>query len=125
MASFEEALTKITVPASGDLSSNQYSAMVINSTGQAVLASGEGGDVVGVLQNKPDAANRAASIAVGGVTKALAAGTITRGSRVTIDATGKFVAVTSGDDWSFGVALDTGASGSIFPMLIQPLGQRI
>lgn len=122
---YEEKLETITVPAGSDLSTKQYYPMVLNSSKQLALATGEGGDVVGILQDKPDAAGRAGCLAIGGVSKAIAGGTITAGSRVTIDVNSKFVAAASGDDWSFGVAMGAATINTIFSVLIQPLGQRI
>lgn len=122
---YEEKLQTITVPAGSDLSTKQYYPMVVNSSKQLALATGEGGDAVGILQDAPAAAGRAGCLGIAGVSKAIAGGTITAGSRVTIDVNSKLVAVTSGDDWSFGVAMSAAAINTIFSVLIQPQGQRI
>ena len=78
--------------------------------------------MVGVLQDTPAAQYRAGSVGVSGITKIRCGGAITKGGRVTSDPNGCAIAVGSGSAWSAGVALDTGASGSIIPMLLQIVG---
>jgi hypothetical protein len=76
--------------------------------------------VVGVLQNKPAAAGRDATVAYAGVTKAVAGGSITAGARVTADANGAVVAAASAGDAVLGVALTGASSGDIISVLINP-----
>jgi len=119
--SFEESLKSISLPANADLSAKQYYAIeVANSSGEGRAAlAGDGEFIIGVLQNKP-IAGEAATVAISGVTKAAAGGTITAGNSVGVDANGKFVAAATGDR-RVGVALMSAVSGDIFPLLISQL----
>lgn len=120
----EEALQTITREASGDLSTKQYYAVKIDSNAQIAVA-GEGDKGIGILQDKPAAANRAGCVAIGGISKCVWGGSVTKGDRVVQNSTGKLVTVGSGDDWSLGVALSTGASDTIGTVLIQPTGPTV
>lgn len=87
----------VTLPAAADLSSSQFCAVNVNSSAQAALA-GAGDDAVGVLQNKPAAASRAADVMIGaGVTKVKAGAATTNGGAGTPDSSGRMVDATSGD----------------------------
>lgn len=123
---YEEALHCITREAGADLSASQYCGVKQNSSQQVVLPSAQVGEpMLGVLQNKPDAAGRAATVAIGGVTKLLLGGTVAAGERFTFDTDGKAIAVGSGDDFSFGQITEGGTSGTIGSGLIQPTGSVI
>ena len=121
--SFDESVKTISIPANTDLSTKQYFGIEIansSGVGQAALA-GNGEDVVGVLYNKPSAADRPATVAISGVVKASAGGTITAGDDVGLDAAGEFVSAATGDV-IVGVALASAVDGDIFPLLLQPRG---
>lgn len=111
----------LTLEAAGDLSSSQY-LFVKMSGAQCTVATGATDKCVGVLQNKPAAANRAATIVVSGVSKCVAAGAITAGTVVYIDATGK-VTGTAASNTPVGVTLTASASsGDLISVLLRPLG---
>lgn len=116
--SIEEQL--ITLEAGADLSAVQFHFVVIDSDAQ-ISAAGNGAAAVGVLQNKPAAAGRAASVAVGGVTRVECGGTIAAGADIGSDANGNAVAATTGDA-ILGVATEGGASGEVIAMIFQPRG---
>lgn len=133
----EANLETISVIAGADLSSSQYFAVKINSSGQAVLA-GAGEAAVGILQNKPES-GKVANIAVGGVSFMKAGGVVTPGANVAADSAGKAkvaVANTTTVDgnaqstvallgsYVLGTALNTSntADGDIFPVLITHRG---
>lgn len=80
--------------------------------------------VIGATVEASDA-NNAAAVALGGVVKVVAGGTITRGDRVASDANGAAVSITiaaSGTTLRYiaGVALQSGVSGDIIEVLLQP-----
>lgn len=110
----------VTLEAGQDLSSSQFYFVSIAADGQ-VDPTGDGASADGVLQNDPSAAGRAASVAIGGITKVACGGTVTRGGDVASDANGKAVDAVTGDV-IMGTALETGASGSVIAMLFQPRG---
>lgn len=118
--------------AGADLSTKQFLAVKLNSSGKAVVASA-GEFAVGVLQNKPASGQTASIATVGAITKAVAGGSITAGATVAVDAAGKFVDATeakvnTSDAGSstdaviasnvIGVALEGASSGDVFPLLI-------
>lgn len=122
--SYSENLQCFSRPAAADLSAKQYFAVKIDSSGNAAVA-GAGERACGVLQNDPDAAGKAATIAFAGVSKVQCGGDITIGNPVAVDSNGKAVAETTGDVWTIGIALETGASGKIISILLQPSGLMV
>lgn len=118
--SIDYAPTCITLEAGQDLSTKQWLFMVQDGTdGQVDPAGSAGIHSTGVLQNKPTAAGQAASIAIAGVTKVLAGGSINPGAKVKTDNTGKAVAA---DSTSFALGWHIGktaaASGDIIPVML-------
>jgi hypothetical protein len=80
--------------AAGDLSADQFKFMNIGASG-AARNTVNGGFVDGVLQNDPSAAGRAATVAVGGVSKVVAGAAVAAGAKVMSDATGRAVTAAS------------------------------
>lgn len=133
---YEERLQCTTKEAGADLSTKQYYAVKLNSTGQAILCTAVGENAFGVLQNKPAAATRPAEVAVSGVCRAIAGGVIQPGATVKVTAAGKFVdaaeATTdiSGDvdglAGSYVIGVHAGkaatADGDIFPLELRFMG---
>lgn len=117
--SFEEALSCISVPANTDLSTKQYYFVKLTNssgTGRAALA-GDGDHAIGVLQNKPDAANEVATVAFSGISKVVAGGTITAGQYVASDTNGAAVVAATGDI-VIGVAMLSADSADLVPVLL-------
>lgn len=92
--------------AAADLSEKQFYCVKIDSNGAIALA-GAGEAAVGVLQNKPVAAE-AAEVMVMGTTKAVAGAAISKGALVASDANGKLKAAVLGktDTSDAGAAAD-------------------
>lgn len=84
-----------------------------------VLAVAATDPVVGVLQNKP-AAGAQALVQWLGSTKCVAGGTITRGDKVTANASGQAITTTSSGNTVVGIALASAVSGDIFELLLTP-----
>lgn len=133
--SFEQKGPDISLVAGADLSTKQYFAVKVNSSGQAVLA-GAGEAAIGILQNNP-ASGQVATVRTAYTTKAAAGGTIAAGARVASDANGKMVVATAGRTNTsdagasadaligsnvIGTALEGGADGEIIAVLIQHAG---
>jgi len=120
----EEALKCLTYLANGDMSANQY-LWVAPGTGaptpQMVLAA-EASNAIGILQDKPAAAGRAGRVAIGGVSKAILGGTVTRGDKITCDSAGKTVTVGSADDYQLGIAQESGVANQVIAVLIDKRG---
>lgn len=117
---FENKLDCITLEAGQDLSAKQFFFVTVASDGQ-VDPTGDGGVAVGVLQNDPAAAGRAATIGINGVTKVSVGASITAGAAVASDSAGEATPAVSGDQ-ILGIALAAGDDGDIIPMLFQPRG---
>ena len=88
---------KVTLVARADLSSKQYTFVKLDSSGQAVAASGATDIPIGVLQNAPTSGQEAEVLVVGG-TKIVAGAAIGEGALVGTGATGKAVALVAGTD---------------------------
>lgn len=77
-----------------------------------------GENIVGAIQNKPQAgANANVEVAMphgGGTAKVISGGSISAGNELTTDGDGKAIATTTEDDYVFGVALEDADSGDIF-----------
>lgn len=77
-----------------------------------------GENIMGVIQNKPQAganANLEVAMPHGGATaKVLAGGSISAGAELTTDGNGEAIATTTEDDYVFGVALEDADDGDVF-----------
>jgi len=108
----------ITLEAGSDLSAHQFKFLTVAADGQCDL-SGDGDASVGVLQNKPAAAGRAALVAIGGIVKVECGAVVTRGGNVASGASGTAINAALADN-ILGTALDTGAAGRIIRMVFSP-----
>lgn len=119
---YEEGLQKVTVPAGSDLSTHQYKFVTVNSSGQLALT-GDGAEADGVLQDKPDAAGNAGTVAWGGVTKVKLGGTVTAGDDIASGANGVGVIAATGDVVN-GRAMASGVNNDIIPVLLKAAGHN-
>lgn len=119
----ENSVVTVTLEAGQDLSTKQYLFHAMATDGQIDPCGTQGIDSVGVLQNKPDAAGKAAEVAVAGIAKVIAGGVINPGALVMTDNTGKAVAATS-TNIALGrhVGTSAAASGDIIPVLLGSRG---
>lgn len=118
---YENSLQCVSFEAGQDLSAKQYYFVSLASDGQ-IDPTGDGASAVGVLQNAPASAGDAASVAIGGITKVVAGGTIAAGGAVASSATGTAVAATTAGDVILGTAVTGGASGETISIVFQPRG---
>jgi hypothetical protein len=88
---------KVSLVAGADLSTKQYTFVKLDSSGQAVAASGATDIPIGVLQNAPTSGQEAEVLIVGG-TKIVAGAAIGEGALVGTSAAGKAVALVAGTD---------------------------
>ena len=110
-----------TVPASADLSTKQFFPIVIDSSGEAVVA---GADVFvdGILQNKPSAQGVEASIASPGSISKVEIGTGGATVGVYAKAVADGAADASATDIIIGMFLVGGAAGAIGTILLVNMG---
>lgn len=114
----ENQKVAITLPAAADLSSYQGCFVTVDSSSNAALASTGGQMAIGVLDNKPDALGRAATVVVGGVVQCLAGATVAAGAKIMTEVTTcRGITATSGNH-VLGIALTGAADGEFFSLLL-------
>lgn len=115
----DASVVSITLQAGSNLSAaaNLYKFVKLSSDGQIDVVSSAGGDAVGVLYNDPNAAGKAAQVAVAGVVKIQAGATIDEGVKIQSADDGQADVAASGDH-VLGVALTAGDAGDIISMLL-------
>jgi hypothetical protein len=121
---YSESTTIITLPAAADLSARQYHFVIVDGNGQAALSAADQ-NAIGILQNKPDAQGRAASVLISGASKLVCgAGTACRaGFNIGTDANGRGVEKTSASDPTLGIVLETATNaGEIATVVFSPNG---
>lgn len=88
----------ITAKAAADLSAQRYHFVRWSAADTVNMSSHSAAeDYAGILQNKPSAANRHASVSVEGVSKIYAGGSVTANDFVTTNGSGRATAAASGD----------------------------
>lgn len=115
----QNSIRSLSIPASGDLSASQFCFVQLSTSGQIQLPSAAGGDAIGVLQDKPNAAGIAGEVAMlnGSLkVKVISAGTITAGDKVQSDTAGKALTAASGDH-VLGTALISAVAGDLIEIL--------
>jgi hypothetical protein len=118
---------KYTVPglqAGADLSAKQFYFVKNHTTAKQVVVAGDGEAAIGVLQDKPDAAGKSATVAVAPSTsKVVAGGAISAGAKVASDAAGKAATAASGE-YVQGFALDAStADGDLITVQLAQIGR--
>lgn len=93
---FEQPGVVVTLEAGADLSTKQYHFIKVTGaqTCNAITATTD--KPVGVLQNKPAAVGRAATVNVDGITKMIAGGAVPAGSPISFNAAGQAIVATTG-----------------------------
>jgi hypothetical protein len=127
MATYDESIRNITLDAHDDLGDytgvpglpgsaspnkgHQYCFVKVSGAHQCNLATGAANEIViGVLQNKPQMAGAAATVAIRGVSLVEAGGTITAGAAIKVAADAALVV---------GVAVGGAAAGQLVPVLLK------
>ena len=110
----------ITLIAGADLSAKQFHIVYLNAARTVTFATAATQAIIGVLQNKPDAAGKAAVVRVLGISKVKTGGIIAFGAHVTATADGTGISTTTEGDVSVGRALDAAASGDVISVLLVP-----
>jgi len=117
---YKNSQVSVTLEAGADLSANQFHFVTMDSDGQLSVST-DGAASVGVLLNDPSAAGRAAEVAIGGLTRVEAGGTVTAGDAVASGGTGEAITAASGDV-ILGTAVTGGADGEVISIIFQPRG---
>lgn len=115
---YEESVKAVSLLANASFeTTGQFRFGVINSSGKVALAS-SAGRVDGVILGNP-AADVAVQFGIGGIMMVEYGGSITAGAQVQSGSSGVAVA---GTTYVAGIALETGVSGDIRPVLFMPIG---
>ncbi|KKL13385.1 hypothetical protein LCGC14_2526300 [marine sediment metagenome] len=111
--------------AAGNLSTKQYYCVVKNTTDrQYAVATADGEVIDGILQNKPNAANVPANIAMAGVSRVVADETLTAGNLWGTSADGQAKIIESSNtgadvgDFVMGRVIEGAASGALATVTI-------
>ena len=86
----EQSLHTISLEADANLAASQYRAVVLSGDGQAALA-GASVNILGILQDDPAAAGRAATIGIHGISIVEAGAAFAVGANLSTDADGQLV----------------------------------
>lgn len=116
----EERLEQVTVEAGADLtaSANLFKCVKLDTNGRAVVCSAITDITYGILQDLAPI-NKAVPVAVGGIVKAKAGGTIAAGAPVATKADGTLQTAAT-TQYVIGVARWGGVSGDIISVQLQP-----
>ena len=109
----------VSFPAAGDLSAGQFRLVVVEDDGQVNFGAGSGSIGLGVLQNKPAAANRAAVVRVAGITKVVGQDALNERDLITSNANGFADATTTAGAAVWGqMVTATGGSAQVGEALL-------
>lgn len=127
----------VTIAAAAVFASSQFCFVKVNASGLAAIA-GAGENAFGILQNDPDAASKACTVRIFGISKVLVGSAgVTVGDDVASDTVGRAKTAVKGKtdtsntgaaadallgSYVLGVAMETGVSGDIIKMLYHPKG---
>ena len=118
---YESITAPRSIKATATFASKQFTFVTIDSNGTLATPSA-GGYAVGVIQDKPLAADPGSVCRPGDITKVQAGGSFNPGDSVMSDSSGKAVVATSGS-YMLGVALAAGADGYDTTIIFQPKGK--
>lgn len=118
--STENKIQTVSMLAAADLSTKQYCHVLV-SADRTVNVAGNGVECMGILQDKPAAAARACSVAVGGISKVLFGGTVNANQYISSDVNGAAVVPATGERIT-GLCIKGGAAGVVGEALIGSFG---
>ena len=111
--------TMASYPALADLSTRQYTFVTQDTNGR--VGDGSAGDAcVGILQNKPTAIDRSATVQIDGISKLRVAGTTSQGDRLKMDNDGLGVVTTTATDKVGAIAEEDGGADDIIAVRVVP-----
>jgi len=115
-------LVTITLPAAGDLSSNQFRGVMIDDAGRIAVQSGTTTPFIGILMNKPAAIDRGAEVAIrGSIVKMEAGAAINERDAISGVAGGRGSATTDNNEYIVGRAVTpAAASADLFEIEVAP-----
>jgi hypothetical protein len=126
MGAYEKNLVIATVPAAGNLSTQQFHWVKLDADGKAAAIAADTDIPFGILQNNPNATDKAAEVAVGGISICIAGGNLDEGMGVGPKADGHSEDHTTVANKYIGGRAVTAATGdgTQFSVLIAPVAIR-
>lgn len=126
MGAYEKNLEIVTFPAAENLSTQQFNWVKQDSDGKIAAIDADTDIPVGILQNNPDAEDKAADVATGGISISIAGGVINVGMGVGPKANGRSEDHTTVANKYIGGRAVTAATGDCtqFSVLIAPVAIR-
>jgi hypothetical protein len=119
MATDYEFGNDISLLAAADLSDYQYHIVMLSAPRTVSYSTADADAAIGILQDKPEAANRACKVRTTGVSKLkIGSGGITDGAKIASDATGKGVAASANERY-LAIALEDGDENDIISVLLE------
>jgi len=117
--SFDQSVNCLSLEAGSDLSAAQHLFVDVATDKQVDVVATKGAKAVGVLQDKPAAAGRIGSVAIGGITKVKAGAAFNAGAELISTAAGKAIVTDAVNQYIMGTALEAAtADGDIVAMII-------
>lgn len=114
----EEGLVTVSFPAGADLSADQFKLVTVNSSGQVILTAGITDVPIGILQNNPAAAGRAATVGVFGKSKYVSQGATIAGEVLGAGTTDGALDQVASTVYPAGVCVAGAADGAIGTMMV-------
>lgn len=108
-----------------DLSSAKWKFVTLETDGKVDVADADAEAILGVAMTNPDAVDKAVTVALSGIVKVTAGGSITVGDEVVTDASGDAVeksTSSSATAVTAGVALQSADDGDVFQIQLVPFG---
>lgn len=118
MSTGEISVMPMTALAAANLSSSQYYAVALGSTGTVDLPTVQGQECLGLLRNAPTS-GKAANIGVHGIFEGILGGTVAIGDILTCSSAGKLVKACPGEH-ILGRALEAGVLNDVISVLVDP-----
>lgn len=124
----EHGILDLSYPAATDLSSKQFCAVTMRSDGAVNSIASTTTPIIGILQDDPDAAGRAAAVRLSGESKMVVDGStngIYPGYRLGVNASGVGIMTTTANQEIIAIALEQSiAANDIISVLVIPGGAR-
>lgn len=113
------AMTCVSIEASADLSALQFTAVKMGTGRKIASATAATDTIIGVLMNKP-VSGQPGEVAIAGIAKGIAGGTIAAGDKLTATTGGKFITTTTDHDRIVGYAGEAAVANDVFSIQVAP-----
>ena len=108
----DNGVLDVSFKAGADLSTKQFYLVYLDSSAKIQLCDGITRQAIGILQNKPDAADKEAVVRLMGISKIVLGVTLATGARISVAATGKAAAAAS-TSFNVGILTQGGVANDV------------